>query len=410
MTLLRVTLRTALVALRRNPLRSVLTTLGVVIGVAAVIAMISVGQGASAAVQAQIRNLGTNVVMVVPGATTASGVRSGYGAVNTLTTGDARALARDLADVAEVAWVKREVAQVSYGNRNWQTGVQGSPPSFLAVRDWPLRDGRFFTQSEEDSAARLAVLGQSTVAELFAPGEDPLDATIRIKNVPFRVVGVLGRKGQTTWGQDQDDVVIVPFSTAERRVLGTAALGSVNMILLAVRRPDDVDATVAEIARLMRARHRIPEGQVDDFTVRTMNEMFETSLAASRVMAHLLAAIASISLLVGGIGIMNTLLVSVTERTREIGIRLAVGAKARHVLLQFLAESTLLSLAGGVLGTMLGVGAAAAIGRFAGWPVLVSPGAVVLAFLFAAGVGLVFGVYPARRAARLDPIVALRHE
>jgi len=409
-TLLRVTLRTALVALRRNPLRSVLTTLGVVIGVAAVIAMISVGQGASAAVQAQIRNLGTNVVMVVPGATTASGVRSGYGAVNTLTTGDARALARDLADVAEVAWVKREVAQVSYGNRNWQTGVQGSPPSFLAVRDWPLRDGRFFTQSEEDSAARLAVLGQSTVAELFAPGEDPLDATIRIKNVPFRVVGVLGRKGQTTWGQDQDDVVIVPFSTAERRVLGTAALGSVNMILLAVRRPDDVDATVAEIARLMRARHRIPEGQVDDFTVRTMNEMFETSLAASRVMAHLLAAIASISLLVGGIGIMNTLLVSVTERTREIGIRLAVGAKARHVLLQFLAESTLLSLAGGVLGTMLGVGAAAAIGRFAGWPVLVSPGAVVLAFLFAAGVGLVFGVYPARRAARLDPIVALRHE
>ena len=410
MTLLRVTLRTALVALRRNPLRSVLTTLGVVIGVAAVIAMISVGQGASAAVQAQIRNLGTNVVMVVPGATTASGVRSGYGAVNTLTTGDARALARDLADVAEVAWVKREVAQVSYGNRNWQTGVQGSPPSFLAVRDWPLRDGRFFTQSEEDSAARLAVLGQSTVAELFAPGEDPLDATIRIKNVPFRVVGVLGRKGQTTWGQDQDDVVIVPFSTAERRVLGTAALGSVNMILLAVRRPDDVDATVAEIARLMRARHRIPEGQVDDFTVRTMNEMFETSLAASRVMAHLLAAIASISLLVGGIGIMNTLLVSVTERTREIGIRLAVGAKAHHVLLQFLAESTLLSLAGGVLGTMLGVGAAAAIGRFAGWPVLVSPGAVVLAFLFAAGVGLVFGVYPARRAARLDPIVALRHE
>jgi len=409
-TLLRVTLRTALVALRRNPLRSVLTTLGVVIGVAAVIAMISVGQGASAAVQAQIRNLGTNVVMVVPGATTASGVRSGYGAVNTLTTGDARALARDLADVAEVAWVKREVAQVSYGNRNWQTGVQGSPPSFLAVRDWPLRDGRFFTQSEEDSAARLAVLGQSTVAELFAPGEDPLDATIRIKNVPFRVVGVLGRKGQTTWGQDQDDVVIVPFSTAERRVLGTAALGSVNMILLAVRRPDDVDAAVAEIARLMRARHRIPEGQVDDFTVRTMNEMFETSLAASRVMAHLLAAIASISLLVGGIGIMNTLLVSVTERTREIGIRLAVGAKAHHVLLQFLAESTLLSLAGGVLGTMLGVGAAAAIGRFAGWPVLVSPGAVVLAFLFAAGVGLVFGVYPARRAARLDPIVALRHE
>jgi len=409
-TLLRATLRTALSALHRNLLRSALTALGVVIGVAALVAMVSVGQGASMAIQAQIRNLGTNVIMVLPGATTAAGVRSSAGAVSTLSVGDGRALARALVGVAEVSWVRRDVAQVTAGNRNWQTAIQGSPPSFAAVRDWPLKSGRFFTQSEEDSAARVAVLGQTTVAELFAPGADPLDAIVRIKQVPFRVIGVLGRKGQTSWGQDQDDVVIVPFNTAERRVLGATVLGSVNMILLSVGRTGDIAWVVEEVRRLLRARHRLAEGQVDDFTVRTMTEMFETSLAASRVMAQLLAAIASISLLVGGIGIMNTLLVSVAERTREIGIRLAVGAKTRHILAQFLVESVLLSLAGGLAGTVLGVAAATAIGRFAGWPVIVSVRAVVLAFAFAAAVGVLFGVYPARRAARLDPIVALRHE
>lgn len=410
MTLLRATLRTALSALHRNLLRSALTALGVVIGVAALVAMVSVGQGASMAIQAQIRNLGTNVIMVLPGATTAAGVRSSAGAVSTLSVGDGRALARALVGVAEVSWVRRDVAQVTAGNRNWQTAIQGSPPSFAAVRDWPLKSGRFFTQSEEDSAARVAVLGQTTVAELFAPGADPLDAIVRIKQVPFRVIGVLGRKGQTSWGQDQDDVVIVPFNTAERRVLGATVLGSVNMILLSVGRTGDIAWVVEEVRRLLRARHRLAEGQVDDFTVRTMTEMFETSLAASRVMAQLLAAIASISLLVGGIGIMNTLLVSVAERTREIGIRLAVGAKTRHILAQFLVESVLLSLAGGLAGTVLGVATATAIGRFAGWPVIVSVRAVVLAFAFAAAVGVLFGVYPARRAARLDPIVALRHE
>jgi len=410
MTLLRVTLRTAWRALRRNALRSVLTTLGVVIGVAAVIAMVSIGQGANAAVQAQIQNLGTNIVMVIPGATTAGGVRSGSGQANTLTVADAKALASELRDVAEVAWVKREVAQVTNGDRNWSTGIQGSPPSFLAVRDWPLRDGRAFTQSEEDTGAKVAILGTTIVDELFAPGEDPIGATIRIKNVPFRVIGVLGRKGQTSWGQDQDDVILVPFTTAERRVLGTATLGTVNMLLLSVRDARETDRVVDEIGDLLRARHRIPPGDTDDFTVRSMAEMFEASVAASRVMAQLLAAIASISLLVGGIGIMNTLLVSVTERTREIGIRLAVGAKARHVLLQFLAESTLLSLGGGALGVVLGVGVATLVGRLAGWPVVIAPTAVALAFLFAGAVGVAFGVYPARRAARLDPIVALRHE
>jgi putative ABC transport system permease protein len=409
-TLWRSTLVIALRALGRNPLRSGLTVLGVVIGVAAVIAMVSVGQGAAAAVRAQIDNLGTNVVMVMPGTTTAGGVRSGSGSVNTLTESDARAIARELGDEASVAWLKREVAQVTYGNRNWSTGIQGSSPSFLAVRDWPLRAGRFFTQSEEDSAARVAVVGQTLVEQLYAPGEDPIGTTLRIKNVPFRVIGVLGRKGQTTWGQDQDDVIIVPFRTAERRVLGTTSLGSVNMIVVSVHDAARMAEASAAITTLLHDRHRIPAGQDDDFTVRNMAEMFETSVAASQVMSQLLAAIASISLLVGGIGIMNTLLVSVTERTREIGIRMAVGAKARHILLQFLVESTVLSLAGGLLGAALGVAIASGIGRFAGWPVLIAPEAVAVALAFAAAVGLVFGVYPARRASRLDPIAALRHE
>ncbi len=410
MKLLQVTLRTAWRALRRNPLRSALTMLGVVIGVAAVIAMVSVGQGANAAVQAQISNLGTNVVMVIPGTTTQGGVRAGSGSSTTLTAADARALARDLEDVAEVTWIKREVAQVSYANRNWSTGIQGSSPAFLRVRDWPLRAGRFFSPTEDDSAAKVAVLGQTLVDELFAPGEDPLGATIRIKNVPFQVIGVLGRKGQTSWGQDQDDVAMIPFRTAERRVLGTDALGSVNMVVISAHGEQDVATVDTRVKDLLRTRHRIAPGEDDDFTVRSMQEMFETSLAASKVMSQLLAAIASISLLVGGIGIMNTLLVSVTERTREIGVRLAVGAKARHILLQFLVESIVLSLAGGVLGALLGVGVAVMIGRLAGWPILISPLAIAAAFVFSGTVGLVFGVYPARRAARLDPIVALRHE
>jgi putative ABC transport system permease protein len=410
MTLARMTLRTAGRELRRHPLRSALTMLGVVIGVAAVIAMVSISQGADARLQAQIASLGTNAIMVIPGATTTGGVRAGYGTANTLTVSDARALEREVPQLSAVTWIRRDIAQVAYGNRNWATAVQGSSAALPVVRSWPLARGRFFSQSENDSSAKVVVLGQTVVDELFAPGEDPLDAIMRIRNVPFRVIGVLAPKGETMWGQDQDDVVAVPFNTAERRVLGTPTLGTVNMIVAAAASPADALAAPDEIARVLRTRHRILPGEDDDFTVRTMSEMFEASLAASRVMGRLLAAIASISLVVGGIGIMNTLLVSVTERTREIGIRLAVGAKARHILAQFLAESTALSLAGGLLGTVLGIAAAALIGYLAEWPILVAPRAVGLAFFFAAAVGLVFGVYPARRAARLDPIVALRHE
>jgi putative ABC transport system permease protein len=404
------TVRTALGALARNLTRSALTALGVVIGVAALIAMVSVGQGADAAVRRQLASLGTNVVMVFPGATTTGGVRSGSGAANTLTVADGQAIEKECPSVAAVTWVKRDVAQVTYGNQNWSTALQGSAPSFPFVRDWPVARGRFFTTSEEDGAAKVAVVGQTIVDTLFAPGEDPLGAMIRVKNVPFRVIGVMMRKGRTSWGQDQDDVVIVPFNTAERRVVGTSILGTVNMILVSAASPAATQAAIDEITTLLRARHRVPPGQDDDFTVRDMTEMFEASLTASRVMTNLLAAIASISMLVGGIGIMNILLVSVAERTREIGIRLAVGAKARHILLQFLVESTVLSLAGGVLGVLVGIGTASLIGRVAGWPILLSPAAVVLALVFAGGLGIVFGVYPARRAARLDPIVALRHE
>src|SRR5262245_24033053 len=410
MRLWRMTIRAALGALRRNPLRSGLTMLGVVIGVAAVVAMVSVGQGADASVQAQLANLGTNIVMIFPGATTAGGVRSGSGTAQTLTVADARAIGRECPSVGAVTWLKREIAQVAVGNRNWSTGVQGSPPSYPEVRDWPIARGRFFTQAEEDAVAKVAVLGRTIVDQLFAPGEDPVDAIVRIKNVPFRVIGILGAKGQTSWGQDQDDVVLVPFSTAERRVLGTTILGTVSMIMATTPSPQDATVAVGEITRLLHDRHRTPAGQEDDFTVRNMREMFETSLAASRVMTNLLAAIASISLLVGGIGIMNTLLVSVTERRREIGIRMAVGAKTRHIPGQFLVASTVLSLAGGLLGVALGVGAANLIGRLAEWPIVISPAAVLLAFTFAAAVGALFGLYPARRAAGLDPIAALRHE
>jgi len=408
--LLHMTLRTAWRALRRNLTRSILTMLGVVIGVAAVIAMVSVGQGADASVQAQIASLGTNVVMVIPGATTAGGVRSGWGGASTLTVADGRAIEKECPAVSAVTWIKREVAQVTYGHENWSTAIQGSPPSYTDVRDWPVARGRFFINSEEDSAAKVAVLGQTIVEKLFVPGEDPLGATIRVRGVPFRVIGVLAAQGQTSWGQDQDDVIIVPFATAERRVLGTSFLGTVNMILVSTPSPDDAVVASEQITRLLRERHRTPPGQEDDFTVRSMQELFAASLMASQVMTRLLAAIASISLLVGGIGIMNILLVSVTERTREIGIRLAVGAKSRHILLQFLVEAIVLSTAGGLLGTVLGVAAAIVIGQLAEWPILLSPAAITMALVFSGAVGLLFGVYPARRAARLDPIVALRHE
>ena len=404
------TVRAALRALHRNKMQSALTTLGIVIGVAAVIAMVSIGRGANVAVQQQIASLGTNLLMVIPGATTSGGARSGWGGMSTLTVRDGEAIRSDATAVEDVTWFKRSIAQVVYGDANWSTSVQGTTANYPNVRQWPVAKGSFFTQRDDTAANRVAVLGQTVVDNLFGPGEDPIDATIRVKDVPFRVIGVLARKGQTTWGQDQDDVVIMPFGTAERRVLGTAILGSVDMIFVTAVSQRDIVAAEDQVTELLRERHRIQPGQDDDFTVRDLNEMMQASASASQVMTRLLLAVASISLLVGGIGIMNILLVSVTERTREIGIRMAVGAKSRHILLQFLVEAIVLSLVGGIGGVLLGVATARLVSTLAGWPTLISPGAVLGSLLFSGAVGVFFGFYPARKAARLDPIAALRYE
>jgi putative ABC transport system permease protein len=410
MKLLRMTVITALRALRRNKLRSVLTMLGIIIGVAAVIAMVSIGQGADYEIQKQIRSLGTNVLMVVPGATTAAGVRSGWGGVSTLTSADAVAIERECPAVSAVSWFRRQVVQVVYGDQNWSTVAQGATPAYFKVRDWPVANGSMFTQRDEETANRVVVLGQTVVDNLFGVGQDPVGATIRIKDVPFRVIGVLEAKGQTAWGQDQDDVVIMPFSTAERRVLGTQFIGTVDMVFASAASEPQIPEATEQINQVLRQRHRIQPGEDDDFTVRSLNDMAKASESAGQIMTNLLMSVASISLLVGGIGIMNILLVSVTERTREIGIRMAVGAKGRHILLQFLVEAIVLSMLGGVAGAALGIASAKLVSYFARWPTLLSPGAVFGSFLFSGAVGIFFGFYPARKAARLDPIAALRYE
>jgi putative ABC transport system permease protein len=404
------TVRTALRALRRNKLRSALTMLGVVIGVAAVIVMVSIGQGATAAVEAQIKSLGTNMLIIFPGATTANGVRSGWGGASTLTVADANAIETDVSGLAGVAWIKRDVAQVVNGELNWSTSVQGVSPSFSAVRQWYVESGEFFDARDDASASRVAVIGHTVKDNLFGVGEDPTGAVIRIKDVPFRVIGVLEKKGQNTWGQDQDDAVLIPFTTAERRVLGSAILGAVETIMVSIDRAEEMPAAQGQIEALLRQRHHIPAAADADFTVRSLDDIARFSQGANQIMSALLLAVASISLLVGGIGIMNILLVSVTERTREIGVRMAVGARRRHILFQFLVESVALSLVGGLAGIALGVAISVAISSLAGWPTLIAPAAVLGALLFAAAVGVFFGFYPARRAASLDPIAALRFE
>jgi putative ABC transport system permease protein len=404
------TVLTAIRILGRNRLRAGLTMLGIIIGVGAVIAMVSIGEGAKAAVAQRVASIGTNVIIVLPGSTTSGGVRGGQGSAVTLTVADALDLKKRVPLLRDTAWAKRDVMQIIYGNRNWNGPVNGISPSYVTIRDWSFASGGPFTQQDMDTAARVALLGQTVVANLFEPGEEPVGAVIRIKNVPFRVIGVLAPKGQSAQGSDQDDIIFIPFSTAERKVFGTQFLGSVGALFASTDRVEDLRPAVDQMREVLRSRHRLQPEQEDDFTIRTQVDIGKVQEGTSETLTVFLFAVASISLLVGGIGIMNILLVSVTERTREIGVRMAVGAKRRHILMQFLIEAMTLSLVGGCVGIVFGVVGARLTTVVAGWPTIISGKTVAAAFVFSVAVGLFFGLYPANKAARLNPIDALRYE
>jgi putative ABC transport system permease protein len=403
-----ITLRLALRALRRNKGRSLLTALGIIIGIAAVIAVWAVGQGASVSIRTQISSMGNNLVLVFPGTTRTGGFHGGAGTQQTLTADDGAAILRECAYVTAQTPVVRSGGQVIYRDNDWATSIQGVSATYPAVRNWQMSAGDFFTESDVRSGVRVCVLGLSVVDQLFA-GDDPLGKTIRIRNMPFRVVGVLARKGSAAFGQDQDDTIIAPWTTV-RRVLHNSPFNNVNQLMLSLTSLDSLPQARQEITAILRQRHRLAPGADDDFTVTDMTEVTQMITQVSRSMTMLLIVIASISLVVGGIGIMNIMLVSVTERTREIGLRMAVGARRRDIMMQFLVEAIALAAVGGLLGIGLGVGAAQALAKANDWPVLVSPRSILLALSFSGGVGIFFGFYPAWRASRLNPIESLRHE
>ena len=403
------TLKIAFRALKVNKMRSALTMLGIIIGVGAVITMLAVGTGASKSIADQISSMGSNLIMIVPGATTAGGVRMGSGTQPTLTMGDAEAIQKECPAVSNVAPILSGVAQVVYGHLNWSTGVVGTTPDMLIVRDWPLTSGRSFTGQDVKSATKVCILGQTVVDNLFGD-MDPIGQIVRIKNVPFTVVGVLAEKGQSSHGQDQDDTILVPVTTAQKKLFGTTFPGMVRIIMVKAKSTEDLPAAERQINDLLMQRHHIGPKQDNDFTVRNLTSFMQAAEQSSKVMTILLGAIASVSLLVGGIGIMNIMLVSVTERTREIGIRMAIGAKSWDIRLQFIIEALILSLIGGVAGIIAGISGSEAISFFAGWTTIVSPLSVFLAFGFSGLVGIFFGFYPAYKASLLDPIDALRYE
>ena len=409
MTRLFASLRIALRALMVNKMRSALTMLGIIIGVGAVIAMIAVGSGAKKRIAEQIASMGSNLLVVMSGSSTSGGLRFGSGTVPTLTADDAKAILAEIPGVKYVAGNLSGVAQVIFGNQNWSTIINGTAPEMLQIRDWSLSLGRTFVQQDVDGATKVCLLGKTVVDNLFG-GIDPTGQVIRIKNVPFTVLGVLAPKGQSTWGQDQDDVIFVPLTTAQKRLFGMQFPGMVKQIAVQAREPELMKEVESQINDLLRQRHHIQPAQDNDFTVRNLTEVMSAAEQSANVMSLLLGAIASISLIVGGIGIMNIMLVSVTERTREIGIRIAVGAKGNDILLQFLIESLVLSLIGGIMGIGVGAVGTIVLAALTQWPTLFSMEAILLAFLFSGSVGVFFGFYPARKASMLNPIEALRYE
>lgn len=442
-----IAVRAAVRAIGQHKLRSALTMLGIFIGVAALIAMVAVGEGARSAVRERMQSLGTDLLIALPASSRTGGARGGTGSASSLRATDAAAILEEDTAVADVSYVNRQTAQVVYGDENWSTSVQGVTPSYISIRNWPVADGRALTDEDERGGTMVCVLGQTVVDNLFSQGSAPVGATIIVKNVPMRVVGVLAVKGHSGGGQDQDDAVLVPFSTSQQRILGVAAPqprvqqtskpsssilsssgassaaspsnpfgvqprlgGFVHAIYIQARNAALVKTALEQVTATLERRHRIKLGAEDDFSVRNLTEIAEAAEESSRVMEMLLAVIASISLVVGGIGIMNILLVSVTERTREIGIRVAIGARQMHILLQFLLEAVLLSVAGGGAGVLAGIVASEVISSVAGWPIRLSSVVVLIAFFFSAAIGVFFGYYPARQASRLNPIDALRYE
>jgi len=404
-------LRVAMRALAVNKLRSALTMLGIIIGVAAVIVMIAVGGGAQARVEEQIRSLGSNLLLILSGTTTAGGVRMGFGSNQTISEDDAAAIPREVPQTL-AAPALRGTAQIVWGNQNWSTVIFGVTPEYIDVRQWELAAGRLFDATDMAGATKVCLIGQTVARQLFG-GADPVGQAIRVRRVPFTVIGVLESKGQSMMGTDQDDLILMPITTARKRVLGASNLAkqrSVGTIWVKVAEGYDMKTAEEQVRALLRQRHRLQPGQDDDFSLRNLEEVAATQEASSRVLALLLAAVASVSLVVGGIGIMNIMLVSVTERTREIGLRMAVGARNRDILGQFLVEAVTLSLIGGLVGVALGMAAAFGVAQLAGWRIVIAPQAVLLAVAFAFVIGVFFGFYPARKAARLNPVEALRFE
>lgn len=403
------TFKISLRSLKVNKMRSILTSLGIIIGVSAVIIMLSIGEGAKQRINKDIASMGSNLLMVLSGSTTSSGVRMGSGTQPTLTIKDAEAMLKHCPSVLEVAPTVSQVQQLVYSNQNWSTTVNGITPGFMPIRMWEVESGRGITEDDLKNTTKVAVLGTTVTTNLFGD-MDPVNKTIRIGGMPFKVIGILKPKGQNGMGQDQDDTVLIPITTAQKKLFGTDFPGMVKHISVQAIDEESLDSAQEEITELLRERHNLGKTKEDDFTIRNFTQMLETAKQASNTMAILLGSIASVSLLVGGIGIMNIMLVSVTERTKEIGIRMAIGAKAMDIRIQFLVEALLLSLAGGVIGVIIGILGSKIVGLFSEMTVVISAVPILISFGFSGIVGIVFGYYPAYKASLLNPIDALRYE